>query len=116
MSFKHKCKFLVEIIKEYKRAKIAIENENINFEHVSEEINDYLDYDHSKERMMYYKKYYHLINNVLNELKQDSLDLINNDYILNSSQKWWETLYSKSTYYRLKHKAVDEFLELSNIF
>jgi len=41
--------------------------------------------------------------------------ILEKDFISNDSKNWWNEYYSKSTYYRLKHRAMDEFLHCLEI-
>lgn len=43
----------------------------------------------------------------LNEAEQN---LINNEFFYQSYSNWWETIYSKATFYRYKKEAMQKFL------
>ena len=43
--------------------------------------------------------------------KEEQL-VISNDFIIQSDQEWWKSTWSKTTYYKLKHNAVDKFVGL----
>ena len=43
----------------------------------------------------------------LNELERN---LINNEFFYQSYNRWWETLYSKASFYRYKKEAMQKFL------
>jgi hypothetical protein len=45
------------------------------------------------------------------QLDEQLARIIFNEYLTNKVDNWWIYYYSKSTYYRLKNKAMDCFLE-----
>jgi len=47
---------------------------------------------------------------IIDFLDDDARRIINNDYKQKANRQWWESYYSKTTYYRLKAKATAEFL------
>ena len=51
-----------------------------------------------------------LIDHSLNRLDQESLRIIHNDFILPKPKQWWNGYYSKTIYYRLKNKAMSQFI------
>jgi len=51
-----------------------------------------------------------LINYALRHLDEDSLRIINNDFIEIKKKYWWNEYYSRTTYYRLKNKAMMLFI------
>ena len=50
----------------------------------------------------------------LRECSKDTRCIILNDYLLKSDPGWFTEYYSRSTYYRLKRKAVKEFVDCLN--
>jgi len=56
------------------------------------------------------KEYLFLIHETLRRLTHEEQRLLRNDFLLPLSKNWWMEFYSKSTYYRLRHCAVDRFL------
>lgn len=40
---------------------------------------------------------------------------LKNCYIKRGDEAWWQTIYSKSTFYRYKQEAIDEFLYYFNL-
>ena len=40
----------------------------------------------------------------------ESRKILEYEFIHPAEKNWWYQYYSKSTYYRMKHKAMDEFL------
>lgn len=49
---------------------------------------------------------------IIAKLDIESQRILYFDYIKKKSKNWYLGYYSKSTYYRLKNNALDEFLEL----
>ena len=43
-------------------------------------------------------------------LDEDSRRIIVNDFKLKAEKHWWQSFYSRSTYYRLKSKATAELI------
>lgn len=56
------------------------------------------------------KDYLFLIEACLKRLTQEEQRLLHNDFLSPLSKNWWMEYYSKSTYYRMRHLAVDRFL------
>lgn len=56
------------------------------------------------------KDYLFLIHETLRRLSQEEQSVLRNDFLSPLSKNWWMEYYSKSTYYRLRHCAVDRFL------
>jgi hypothetical protein len=47
---------------------------------------------------------------ILNSMIPENRQIIVNDYLERKHHHWWFDLYARSTYYRLKNKALQEFL------
>lgn len=52
---------------------------------------------------------------IIDTLSEDSKFLLVKEYIENAPADWWIEGYSKSTYYRLKTRAMEEFLFYLNV-
>ncbi len=50
----------------------------------------------------------------LKQLDKDERRIIDNDFIEKVDKNWWRSYYSKSTYYRLKVRAMEHFLDCLN--
>lgn len=59
----------------------------------------------------YYKKIKSKVDYIMSQLDEQLKVLLYNDYFSAREVNWWIYYYSKSTYYRLKNKAMDAFLE-----
>jgi len=59
----------------------------------------------------YYSEVKMKVDYILSQLDEQLSKIIYNEYMVSKKQNWWMYFYSKSTYYRLKNKAMDSFLE-----
>jgi hypothetical protein len=50
-----------------------------------------------------------LMDGLLEQMDPDYRRILENDYVHRASTNWWNEFYSKSTYYRLKNKALEDF-------
>ena len=67
----------------------------------------------SENKYTYYYSLQTKIDNVLDRLDWDCSNFIKNEFFsLNYRSNWWMNYYSRSTYYRLKKKSMNEFLSL----
>ena len=64
------------------------------------------DTDEGEEYNQYISKVYKAFA-ALNETERN---LINNEFFFQSYHNWWESIYSKATFYRYKKKAMMKFL------
>ena len=71
---------------------------------------------HRLEKRQYLEEYVNVINQIHSHLTKPTLSFIENEYINFYDSSWWVHMYSKSTYYREKNKAADEFLETTLYF
>lgn len=46
----------------------------------------------------------------LRDCSEESVRILTNDYLKKSDKYWYLNYYATSSYYRLKRKAIDEFL------
>lgn len=56
---------------------------------------------------------YQYLNKVIkafDSLTEAEKNLINNEFFFQSYHRWWESIYSKATFYRYKKKAMLKFL------
>ena len=56
-----------------------------------------------------------LVENALKELDVDEQRIIQKSYIENNTDLWYLDYYTKSTYYRLKTKALSKFLHCLHV-
>lgn len=61
-----------------------------------------------KEKLIQYTKY---IEDILSVLSEESQEYLKNEYInSNNNSKWWMTKYNRSTFFKIKKNAIEEFL------
>lgn len=97
-NFKRKDAIIRKISIDYKKAMLIV-NDNVIFENES---NDYV----VREEKIKIKVDY-----ILMHMEQELSMLVYNEYFSRKVDNWWIYYFSKSTYYRLKNKAMDNFLE-----
>ncbi|MEA5026616.1 MAG: hypothetical protein VB012_03030 [Erysipelotrichaceae bacterium] len=51
-----------------------------------------------------------MIDFTINRLDEESRRIINYDFINKKHKYWWNEYYSRTTYYRLKNKAMSQFI------
>jgi len=56
------------------------------------------------------EKYLRWVHYALCSCSKESQIIIEKEFILHEDKNWWYDYYSRSTYYRMKHKAMNEFL------
>lgn len=72
----------------------------------SEECISEFDFDDGNDSNQYLERVCRAFNS-LNEVERN---LINNEFFFQSYHNWWESIYSKATFYRYKKKAMVKFL------
>ena len=68
------------------------------------------------ERKQRLENYVEMIHQVHTHLSHETYDFIEHEYINYYKSSWWMTFYSRASYYRLKHRALDEFMDCISIF
>jgi hypothetical protein len=58
-----------------------------------------------------YTQYIDKVSKAFTKLTDSERNLINNEFFFQSYHNWWESIYSKATFYRYKKKAMMKFLE-----
>lgn len=53
---------------------------------------------------------------IIKALSHDSQLIIVNEYVEQKENEWWVDYYSRATYYRLKTRALEEFLFYVNVY
>ena len=61
-----------------------------------------------------YSKFVDRVNRVFSKLDDMDKTIINNDFYYEDYQYWYTKYFSASTYYRLRNKAIKNFLALYN--
>lgn len=118
LSYKEKEKVLKNIYSKYKKAKLQLELMDSYFNPypesgrlVEERVVTYG--SHYMLRRVSKKRDYELliemIDKIHNKVKKDSYLILINEYLTDKGKGWWRDYYSRSTYYRLKRNAIDDF-------
>ena len=104
LTFKEQDQIVHYIIRLYKKVDKKLEVEKlVNKNELVTNIND---------NDLIFRK---IVDDALYDLNEDHHRIILNDYIIKQKPIWIYEYYTKSTYYRLKHKAIEEFLQCLNI-
>lgn len=61
-----------------------------------------------------YRSYIKRVENVFDKLDHVSKMIINKEFFYNDYRMWWVSVYSRSTFYRLRNRAILLFLEAFN--
>jgi hypothetical protein len=59
--------------------------------------------------------YVHSIDRTLQDCSNDTKNIIRHDFLEKSETGWYRVFYNPSSYYRLKRRAVEEFMHCLNI-
>ena len=65
------------------------------------------------EKKQQLEEYINIVNQIHSHLTKETYFFLENEYLNFYDTYWWVHLFSKATYYRLKHKALDELIESS---
>ena len=57
-----------------------------------------------------------MVQQIERKQSHETYDFIEHEYINYYESSWWMTFYSRASYYRLKHRALDEFMDCISIF
>lgn len=109
MDSKVKISRISRIFAQYCKAKKVIELKNQGYTYLLEE-SQTGDYYYKQESLINY------IDEICSMLSSNSRIIIDKEYICKDDNSyWWEKYYSRSTYYRQRIKAINEFLEIYSI-
>ena len=53
-----------------------------------------------------------IIDDILADMNEDERTILKNEFIKKMPRYWWQNYYSKSRYYRIKGKALKNFIRL----
>lgn len=104
MKLKDKERAVLSLVKGYRRAQRSLEIRDIKGE--------------IQENEVFYnddKVLVHLVESSLKKCSEDSQRIIENEYFTEAAHDWYLSFYSKSTFYRLKHRAIEEFVNCLNL-
>ncbi|MDD3383887.1 MAG: hypothetical protein WC123_02520 [Bacilli bacterium] len=109
MDSKVKISRISRIFAQYCKAKKVIELKKQGYTYLLEESLDG-NYYNKQESLINY------IDEIYSMLSINSKIIIDKEYIKKDTNSyWWEKYYSRSTYYRQRIKAINEFLEIYSI-
>ena len=54
-----------------------------------------------------------IVDDILADMDEDERFILRNEFINRMPRYWWQNYYSKSRYYRIKGKALKNFIRLS---
>ncbi len=126
MTLKQKHYIVSKIYKKYNRAQLDIIYLNQHYNYYPQcdpfKVKESSSYTHQdtniinmldKKRQL--EEYVQIINQIQSHLSKESQFFIENEYLNFYDRSWWYKYYSRASYYRMKHKALDEFLENSQL-
>lgn len=103
-TFKQKDRIIKQIGMNYK--KITYSNSIVFMVREEETL-----YNQKENIVEYYKELKRKVDYILIHMDEELSKVIYNEYLSTNVKNWWIYYYSKSTYYRMKNKAMDNFLE-----
>lgn len=121
MTFKEKKQTLDVIFKEYQIARFNLDHDSLYYPPQPMMVKEknatpLLSYDQKLLNHMakqnHYREYCDFIEKAMLQLTRAQAQIIERDFIKEAKPDWWMDYYSKSTYYRYKHEAVDRILWL----
>ncbi|MEG0367453.1 MAG: hypothetical protein RR585_11505 [Coprobacillus sp.] len=68
------------------------------------------------ERKQQLESFVGIVNQIHTHLSRESYSFIENEYLNFYSSTWWMPYFSRATYYRIKHKALNELMEYAMTF
>ena len=107
---KDKSNYVDSLALEYNKALVAIENES-GAKYLESLREDVALYRISDEKLKRYKNFKKLIDSILDKMDRNDKFILVNDYFYKTNSQWWIETYSRSSYYRMKRKALDSFLK-----
>ena len=99
----------VSSYEELRRIKIIRDN----YMYSSSKINSILNHK-SDVNLDEYHFYVNAVQETFKELGVVAKQFISNDFFYPANDGWWEKLYSRSTYYRLRGEAIKQFIAIFN--
>lgn len=111
LTFKDREKIIKKYANEYNKSKI-IELKGVSL--INDEIHDSeANYADTENKYRYYYSLQTKIDLVLERLDLETSDFIRREFFNGHYRKnWWMNYYSRSTYYRIKKKSMEDFLGL----
>ena len=118
LNFKEKDKLLKHIYTSYRKAKLQLElmdtyfnpypqSQNLIQEKTKPYAQNYLLKRIEKKRN--FELLIEMVDRIHQKVSPDSLLILQKEYLDLEEKGWWHHYYARSTYYRLKHRAIEEF-------
>jgi len=105
-------------VKKFKQKNLIIKKLGIDYKKIKnlegnsllicEDEENYLEY---KKDLTYYNDLKNKVDYILMQMDKELSQIIYNEFFSNKVENWWMYYFSRSTYYRIKNKAMDNFLE-----
>ena len=109
---------MIKVVAKFKQKDLIIRRLGIDYKKIKyldgnsllicEEDEGYLG---NKKDLTYYNDLKDKIDYILLQMDKELSQIIYNEFFSNKVENWWMYYFSKSTYYRIKNKAMDCFLE-----
>lgn len=128
LTFKEKQETIKQVFSQYRRAKLKLECLEltdfypvVRYDVVKETKNDYASnsmFSRLNEHIDTKDELRNIITSfehILNSLQEDTRKIIEQEFMNVPNPEWWREYYAKSTYYRMKTKAMEEFLFYLNV-
>lgn len=128
LTLKEKDRIVRNIYKDYQRAQLDIlyfqQHYNyypqVDLFRVKEQNGSYLSTDtvflNQLQKKQHLEYFVSLVNQVHTHLSRDTYSFIENEYLNFYDVNWWTPYYSKSSYYRHKHQAINELFDCAKNF
>ena len=68
------------------------------------------------ERKQELENFVSMINQIHSHMSKESYSFIESEYLNFYNHDWWIPYFSRASYYRLKHKVLDELIEYTQSF
>ncbi len=120
LTFKERSQIVKKFFDEYIRASMSLSMledkdfypvmsyQNIRETSPSFDKKEHMLIDHMEKKEQLRKRIYST-DRILLALKEEHREMLEKEYLF-YEKDWWQCYYSKSTYYRIKKKAIDELL------
>lgn len=68
------------------------------------------------ERKQKLEDFVSIVHQIHTHLSSETYHFIEHEYINDYDALWWNAYYSRASYYRAKHRSLDEFIECIKVF
>ena len=112
LTLKQKDKLAKKIYKSYQRAQLDILylSQHYNYQKPDAMILQQM------ERKQELENFVSMINQIHSHMSKESYSFIESEYLNFYNPDWWIPYFSRASYYRLKHKVLDELIEYTQSF